>query len=137
MMEILYEDKYITVCVKPVGVLSEEDGNKRSMPLLLKEHYAQIGQRQDVYTLHRLDKNVGGVMVFARNPRSASILATAIGNRQVTKEYHAVVTGRPEAESGKYTDLLLHGLREFNLNIRFSVDQEELLRKLLEALQPP
>lgn len=108
MMEILYEDKYITVCVKPVGVLSEEDGNKRSMPLLLKEHYAQIGQRQDVYTLHRLDKNVGGVMVFARNPRSASILATAIGNRQVTKEYHAVVTGRPEAESGKYTDLLLH-----------------------------
>ena len=107
-MEILFEDKYITVCVKPVGVLSEEDGNKQSMPLLLKQHYAEIGERQDLYTLHRLDRNVGGVMVFARNPKSASILAGAIGSREVTKEYHAVVVGCPEIESGEYNDLLLH-----------------------------
>ena len=107
-MKILSEDKYICVCVKEPGMLSEEDGNKRSVPKFLKERYAELGERTDIYTVHRLDKNVGGVMVCARNPKSASILASAIGSREVEKIYHAVVLGVPEQEKGTFTDLLLH-----------------------------
>ena len=55
-MEILYQDKDIAVCVKEVGMDSEHE-----VPEALR---AQLGG--EVYTLHRLDKNVGGVMVYAR-----------------------------------------------------------------------
>ena len=119
-MQILYEDKYITVCIKPVGVLSEESGNRQSMPKLLKEHYAEIGERDDLYTLHRLDKNVGGVMVFARNPKSASILAKAIQSRDVIKRYTAVIYGCPDEPSGVYKDLLLH---DSSKNKTYTVDR--------------
>ncbi len=64
-MDVIYEDGYITVCVKEAGVLSEEDNNKRSMPRLLKERYANESKK-DVYTVHRLDKNVGGGFLRAR-----------------------------------------------------------------------
>ena len=107
-LKVLYEDKYIVVCLKPVGVLSEESGNRQSMPLLLKQYFAEKNEKNDIYTLHRLDKNVGGVMVFARNPKSASILAGNIASRDFEKEYLAVVYGKPEAENGTLSDLLLH-----------------------------
>lgn len=106
--KVLYEDKHIVVCLKPVGVLSEESGNRQSMPMLLKEYFASKNERNDIFTLHRLDKNVGGVMVFARNPRSASILAGNIASRDFEKEYLAVIYGIPDAEKGAFTDLLLH-----------------------------
>ena len=74
MLDILYRDKDILVCIKPVGYLSEEDGNKRSMPRAIKEETGI----ENVFTVHRLDKNVSGVMVFALNSRSASSLARQI-----------------------------------------------------------
>ncbi len=119
-MEILFEDKYITVCIKQPGVLSEESGNHRSMPLLLKEHYRENAERDDLYTLHRLDKNVGGIMIFARNPKSASILAGDIAGRRVEKCYHAVVMGRPDPEKGVMNDILFH---DSTKNKTFVVDR--------------
>ena len=107
-IKVIYEDKYIVLAEKPVGVLSEESGNKRSMPLLLKEYFAAKNERADIFTLHRLDKNVGGLMIFARNPKSASILAGNIASRDFEKKYLAVIYGRPEPESGEMRDLLLH-----------------------------
>lgn len=106
-MNILYEDRYITVCTKDVGVLSEEDGNKLSMPRLLKERYA-TEYNCDIYTVHRLDKNVGGVMLFARTPKAASILTSAVRERDFLKEYLAVVYGVPSEKEGELFDLLLH-----------------------------
>ena len=70
MIDILYEDKFIAVCVKPVGVLSQSDG-ERDMVCALKE---QIGG--EIYPIHRLDRQVGGVMVFARDSRSAAIISS-------------------------------------------------------------
>ena len=61
-MEILYSDNDIAVCVKPVGLDSEHQ-----VPDALK---AQLGG--EYHTVHRLDKNVGGVMVYARNPAAAA-----------------------------------------------------------------
>ncbi len=94
-MDILYSDRDIAVCVKPVGLNSEAD-----VPNALKE---ALGG--DFYTIHRLDQNVGGVMVYARSKAAAAELSRAIQNGEMIKEYLALVHGAP-AESGILEDLL-------------------------------
>jgi len=94
-MDILYSDRDIAVCVKPVGLNSEVD-----VPNALKE--ALVG---DFYTVHRLDQNVGGVMVYARSKAAAAELSRAIQSSEMIKEYLALVHGAP-AESGVLEDLL-------------------------------
>lgn len=96
-LNVLYCDKDLTVCIKPVGVLSEEGG----MPELLS---AQLGGK--FYCVHRLDKAVGGVMVYARSSHAAAHLSSAIAQGQMGKEYLAVVRGRPEPAEGVMSDLL-------------------------------
>ncbi len=105
-MDILYEDKHVTVCVKTPGLLSEESGNVPSVPKLLKEHYLQMGEKYDVFTVHRLDRNVGGIMVFARTHLAASKLAAQINDRSFLKEYLAVLRGLPPQENAALVDLL-------------------------------
>lgn len=98
MIEILYKDKYIAVCIKPVGVISEEEG----MPTRLRE---QLGT--DAYCVHRLDTAVGGVMVYALTKKSAAQLSAYIAGEMLNKEYLAVVEGIPEPVAGVMEDLLL------------------------------
>ena len=94
-MDILYEDGRVIAVVKPVGVLSDQ------VPALLRQ---QMGT--DCFrTVHRLDGQVGGVMVLGRSAKAASLLGEQIQNRAVEKEYLAVVEGEPPAE-GRLTDLL-------------------------------
>lgn len=94
-MEILFSDNNITVCVKPVGLDSEHQ-----VPEALK---AQLGG--EFFTVHRLDKNVGGVMVYARNTTAAAALSRSIQEGTMAKEYVAIVHGTPP-EYGDWTDLL-------------------------------
>ena len=94
-MEILYSDKQIAVIVKPVGLDSEHD-----VPAALTE---QLGG--EFYPIHRLDQNVGGVMVFARTKQSAASLSKAVQEGTMVKEYVALVHGTPP-ETGDWTDLL-------------------------------
>jgi len=94
-MEILYSDKNIAVCVKPVGLDSETE-----VPAALKE---QLGG--DIFPIHRLDKNVGGVMVYARTKGAAAQLSKAVQEGAMVKEYVAMVHGTPP-ESGDWEDLL-------------------------------
>ena len=94
-MEILYSDKNIAVIVKPVGLDSEHD-----VPAALTE---QLGG--EAYPIHRLDQNVGGVMVFARTKQSAASLSKAVQEGTMVKEYVALVHGTPP-ENGDWTDLL-------------------------------
>ena len=98
--EILYEDKHLVVCVKPAGLLSEPADGK-GFPDLLE---AYLGT--PVSTVHRLDKIVGGVMVFAKTKIAASRLTQMVAERQVQKEYLAVLRGVPEKEADTLTDLL-------------------------------
>ena len=88
---VLYSDKDIVVCIKPVGVDSEQE-----LPQLLG------GQ---IYPIHRLDKNVGGVMVYAKTKQAAAALSKAIQEGTMVKEYVAMVHGTPPS-SGDWTDLL-------------------------------
>ena len=95
-MEILYSDKDLAVIVKPVGLDSEAE-----VPAAIKE---ALGG--ECFTIHRLDKNVGGVMVYARTKNAAAALSRAIQEGTMVKEYVAMVHGCPP-ESGDWEDLLL------------------------------
>lgn len=94
-MEILYHDREIAVGVKPVGLDSEH-----GVPQALQ---AVLGG--DFYPLHRLDLQVGGVMVYARTKAAAAQLSRAIQEGSFVKEYVAKVHGTPP-ESGIWEDLL-------------------------------
>ncbi len=94
-MEILYSDQNIAVCVKPVGLDSEQEVSQALIEALGSE----------IFPLHRLDKNVGGVMVFARTKASAAQFSRMIQEGKLVKEYVAMVHGTPP-ESGDWQDLL-------------------------------
>ena len=101
-MELLYLDQDIIVCIKPNRVLSTDEPG--GLPDLLREHLKDPGA--DIRTVHRLDRVVGGVMVVARNSKSASELSRQVREDVFQKEYLAVVHGVPEMRSGRLTDLL-------------------------------
>ena len=105
-MNILYQDKYLVVAVKPVGVLSEDDPKAACMPALLREHYRALGEKDYIATVHRLDRVTGGVMVFSRRKEITGKLTAAVAAHQITKEYLAVLRGHPEKDSDTLTDLL-------------------------------
>ena len=94
-MKILYTDRGIVVCIKPVGLDSEAE-----VPAALK---AELGG--EIFPIHRLDKNVGGIMVFARTKSAAAALSKAVQDGQMVKEYVAMVHGTPP-ESGDWEDFL-------------------------------
>ena len=92
MPQILYADKDVLVAVKPVGLLSEE-ASEGSLPALLAERYGKL------FTVHRLDRVVGGVMVYARNSRAAAALSRAVTENKLVKRYTAVLEGAPDLGS--------------------------------------
>lgn len=94
-MDILYSDQDIAVCIKPVGLDSEKE-----VPAALTE---ALGG--ECFPVHRLDKNVGGVMVYARTRQAAAALSKTIQEGGMVKEYVAQVHGTPP-ESDDWTDLL-------------------------------
>lgn len=98
-MEIIYADKRIVVAVKPVGVLSTDEPG--GMPELLRKEFGT----ECIRTVHRLDAQVSGLIVFARSVKAASLLSEQIRNQQFHKEYLAIVHGAPP-ESGELVDLL-------------------------------
>ena len=87
-MEILFSDKDIAVCVKPVGCDSEKE-----LPKMLSE---ALGG--DMYTVHRLDKNVGGVMVYAKSSKAASRLSEQMRSGDFEKKYMTVLSAIPQEE---------------------------------------
>ncbi len=104
MIEVLYEDKSLVVCVKPVGVLSApEPGKRRNMPELLKKQTRAY--RIDI--IHRLDQPVGGVMVYSKSGKVTPGLYQQMAGHRITKEYLALVCGVPETPVGRLEDWLL------------------------------
>ena len=100
-MEILYSDQDIAVIIKPVGLDSEAE-----VPAAIMQ--ALGGQ---VFPIHRLDKNVGGVMVYARTKTAAAGLSKAVQEGSMVKEYVAMVHGTPP-ESGDWEDFLFKDSRK-------------------------
>ena len=102
MISILYEDGRLFVAVKPAGVLSQPSPRQEeSMLSLLSEQRGGT-----VYPVHRLDRETGGVMVFARTRSAAAALSEAMARREAEKVYCCVVSGCPRPERGELRDLL-------------------------------
>lgn len=102
MIRVLWQDEALIVCEKPQGVLSEGE-----MPALLKDACGCAA----VYPVHRLDKDTGGAMVFAKTAEAAGKMSALIRERALQKEYLAVVCGTLSEEAGEWTDLLFHDMK--------------------------
>ncbi|MBQ7897875.1 MAG: RNA pseudouridine synthase [Clostridia bacterium] len=94
-MQVLFKNKDLAVIIKPVGLDSE-----KGVPDELKN---AVGG--EIFTVHRLDKNVSGIMVYARNKSAAAELSRAVIDGSMIKEYLALVHG-DLPERGDWEDLL-------------------------------
>ena len=120
MVEILYKSKNAIVIYKPAGIPSQSDpsGDKDAMTLT-SEMLRENGENDSLWLIHRLDRVVSGLIVFARNKRYAAILSEYVKQRLITKEYYAVVDGI--AEGGVLENLIF---RDPRAGKAFIVDRE-------------
>ena len=101
-MEILYEDSSVIVVIKPQGILSQSDKNGgESLVTRLSEHTGG-----EIFPVHRLDKETGGVMVYAKTQKAAATLSRDISEHRFYKEYLALVHGVPETQEDTLCDLI-------------------------------
>ncbi len=113
--EILFRDGYIAVCRKPAGMLATDE------PGGLPEFVKKASNKKEIFVVHRLDREVSGLIVYALTPKAASILSSQITDGSFEKQYYAVVHGEPEQPDGRLEDLLYHDPRT---NKTFIVDRE-------------
>lgn len=105
IVRVLYKDKNLIAISKDAGVPSQPDptGDVDAMSLA-SDALFECGESNSLWLVHRLDRVVGGVIVFARNKKYAAVLSELAAGRNMKKEYLAVVEG--EAHGGVLTDLL-------------------------------
>ena len=110
-LEVLYEDNHIIVVVKPCNVLSQSDSTHDIDMLTIVKQYIKkkYNKPGNVYIglVHRLDRPVGGIMVFARSSKAASRLSETIKKHEFSKSYLAIVNGIIDKKEGRLTDYLL------------------------------
>jgi len=99
-LTILYEDEQLLVCVKPSGVLSAKDASGQ-------ENLCDLLAPRQVFPVHRLDREVSGLMVFAKTKAAAAFLSRAM-QEDFEKEYLTLCEGCPQPAEGLWTDLLYH-----------------------------
>ena len=110
MLKVIYEDNHVIVVEKPCNILSQADktGDKDMLTLVkeyIKQKYNKPGEGY-VGLVHRLDRPVGGIMVFAKTSKCASRLSEQIRTKKFKKVYNAVCVGKID-DSGKLVDYLL------------------------------
>ena len=130
-LKVIYEDNHIIVVEKKPNIPSQSDktGDIDMLTIVkeyIKEKYNKPG---NVYLglVHRLDRPVGGIMIFARTSKSASRLSNQVREKIFKKEYLAVVDGKPVPEKGTLEDYLYKDERN---NISKVVKKEKKNAKL-------
>ena len=132
MLEVLFEDENLIACVKPAGVASQSSESGRpDMTELIRRHLEKSAHKGEPYVIHRLDAGVGGVILYAKNAKSASYLSRLIAESSTcestdkkigfAKEYFAVTLGVPQKNEGFLEDLLYHDRQR---NKTFVVDRK-------------
>lgn len=114
-LKVIYEDNHIIVVEKPVNVPSQQDKtNDIDMLTIIKQYLKEkYNKPGNVYLglIHRLDRPVGGVMVFAKTSKAAARLSEQVRNKEFKKKYLAIVDGKIENGSGALEDYLLKNER--------------------------
>lgn len=110
MVKVLYEDNHLLVVEKPVNILSQGDNtNDLDMVNLLKKYLKEKYNKPGnvfVGLVHRLDRPVGGVMVFAKTSKCASRLSEQVRNKTMKKTYRAVIHKSMKKEEDTLVDYL-------------------------------
>lgn len=115
-ISVLYEDAHIIVVEKPTALVCESTAKGDGLADILAEKTGGY-----IGTVHRLDRGVGGVMVYAKTPAAAAKLSAAVQARELTKVYLAVARGTMIPTSGEMRDLLFHDRRQ---NKTFVVERQ-------------
>lgn len=133
-LKVLYEDNHIIVVEKQPNIPSQADktGDIDMLTIVkqyIKEKYQKPG---DVYIglIHRLDRPVGGVMVFARTSKAATRLSEGVRNKEFQKKYLAVVDGKFEDKEGTLEDYLYKDERTNTSKVVDSSKKNAKLAKL-------
>ena len=110
MIKVLYEDNHLLVVEKPVNILSQGDNTSDDdmvnlLKKYLKEKYNKPGN-VFVGLVHRLDRPVGGCMVFAKTSKAASRLSEQVRNKSFKKTYRAVIHGKMNKQEDNLMDYL-------------------------------
>ena len=136
-LNVLYEDNHIIVVEKPINVLSQGDSTGDLDLLTMVKSYIKkkYNKPGDAYIglIHRLDRPVGGVMVFARSSKAASRLNKQFNEHSIVKKYLAIVHGKVD-ESGTFKDKLLK-LNNGNTIVDESGKEAILNYKLIKYLE--
>lgn len=134
MLEVVYEDNHVIVCIKPVGVPSQADktGVQDMLSMVksyIKEKYNKPGE---VYVglVHRLDRSVSGLMIFARTSKAASRLSASIRDGDFKKEYLAIVCGKIEVGTKKTLENDLYKIENINTSYVVKSDTSIKFTKL-------
>lgn len=110
MVKVIYEDNHLLVVEKPVNILSQgDDTNDKDMVNLLKQYVKEkYNKPGNVYIglVHRLDRPVGGVMVFAKTSKAASRLSDQVRTKTFKKTYRAVIHGTMKKNEDTLLDYL-------------------------------
>ena len=105
MVKQIYKDKDVIIVLKPSGMPSQSDpSNDKDAMTAASELLSSLGEESSLWLIHRLDRNVGGLIAFARNKKSAAELSRLVSGDGIRKKYFAVCHGI--AESGEYRDFL-------------------------------
>ena len=111
-LDILYEDDVMIACVKPFGVPSQQDkSNDEDMVTIVKNYIydnSDIDEEPYVAPIHRLDRPVGGVMIFAKTREAAANLSDQLQDGEIIKYYQAILTGALPDECGELVDYIVH-----------------------------
>ena len=110
MVKVIFEDNHLLVVEKPVNILSQgDDTNDKDMVNLLKQYVKEkYNKPGNVYIglVHRLDRPVGGIMVFAKTSKAASRLSDQVRTKTFKKTYRAVIHGDMNKKEDTLKDYL-------------------------------
>jgi 23S rRNA pseudouridine1911/1915/1917 synthase len=120
-LKVLYEDNHLIAVFKPAGILTQGDKTgdvclMDEVKNFLKKKYKKPG-KVFLGLLHRLDRPVSGIVLFAKTSKGASRLSEQIRNHELKKEYHALVEGKLKNKSGVIKNYLLHDEKTNKANI--------------------
>lgn len=136
MNSILYEDNHIIVVEKKVNIPVQEDESKDIDLLTMIKQYIKdkYNKPGNVYLglVHRLDRPVGGIMVFAKTSKAASRLSEQVRTHKINKKYYAVVEGKIKKE-GILKDKLLKDTKNNIVRVDYRGKDAELSYKLIDT----
>lgn len=121
MINVLYEDNHVLCVEKPINIpVMEDDSHDMDLLTMCKEYLKEKYQKPgNVYCglVHRLDRPVGGVMVFAKTSKAASRLSESVRTHQLKKEYLAILDGIPTKKSDTLEDYLSKDTRTNTVSV--------------------